>query len=396
MDQTPSSARHVVPATTNDNEMPEKVINPGERIDALTDPRSAFKPIVLDSSDYYSENRTREFLKGRICACWDLFTIGTFFSALRNSTQGPFPNGLVTFQNFSITSLTIVWRLAQKLPMSKARSEIGSAIAEASRASNGESRSSPDYLANIVIQAFRILSQRPHLQHITSPNTDSNMTPPATAPRKAASGSQQTKEENKPRPSTPASQNSPNALGANTPKKAQPQEPIKVAVEVVTPAIISSEMPSPGAVEQLANLDAKVAEAILQRDNFLLDQLHKTVAIIENNISIIDEQETRAEKAKEALSCIEKLGSCLDVIGKASLTPGGTRQALKTLEEEARSLCAKRPRDYALESATLREDQKRIKTQIYLIEKQHSAVNLAVHSQKPNGSGGRASAAGSK
>ncbi|VUC36387.1 unnamed protein product [Clonostachys rosea] len=315
------------------------IVDPNEKIDPKSDPRSAFEPAVLDKWGDYSESLTRGFLKDRICDCWNLTSISPVFPLLQ-CNQSYFRlfefSSPPTFSRLSMENCTILWRVAQKFSLEEAVDEMGKAFAQARKGRRGDSELP---LSDV---AFRILDRR----------VDSTRNTPST---QSATSQRQ--------------------LSATT---AQQNEGIKTTLTPVPPAndglgsltvqSVENGFSSTEAKGHLADLVTAVEEAISRRDKFIVDQLRKEDTKIEQELCGLILEKTRQDKKEEALDCIKKLGSCLDAFDDEPVPQGGARQALKALEEETKILRIKRSMDHESESANLRGKQKRIKTQLSLLE----------------------------
>ncbi|CAI6094793.1 unnamed protein product [Clonostachys chloroleuca] len=134
-----------------------RIIDPDETFDPRSDPRSAFPPAIRDGLGDFSEPLTRGFLKEKICACWNLTGISTFFPLMHsNRTLHRTFLFRTTFSNLSIKNCTILWRAAQKFSIEEASNELGEAFAKVY--ASYDSEDDIKGRSEVEDEAFRILS----------------------------------------------------------------------------------------------------------------------------------------------------------------------------------------------------------------------------------------------
>jgi hypothetical protein len=135
-----------------------RIIDPNEKFDPRTDPRSAVPPAIRDGLGSCSESLTRGFLKDKICACWDLTGISMLFPLMHcYRTHHKVILFRTTFSNLSIANCTILWRAAQKFSMQEATTEVGNALKKV----YASSRSRNQERSWVEDKAFRILVRSP-------------------------------------------------------------------------------------------------------------------------------------------------------------------------------------------------------------------------------------------
>jgi hypothetical protein len=143
---------------------------------------------------------------------------------------------------------------------------------------------------------------------------------------------------------------------------------------------IVNDFSSTEAKDHLAHLVTRVEKAISRRDKFIVDQLHTEDAEIDKEVCGLRRKKCQDKMVEEAHHGIMKLGNYLDTLhddGEYLPPNSGARKALNALEGEIKKLRTKRSLDYGSEVATLREKQKRIKTQVALLEKAERTLSSA-------------------